>query len=67
MAKGVRKTYEERLTDIDKKIEKLIADKNRIIDEHEQGRKDELLKILNKSGMSANELRELIENNKKAD
>ena len=65
MARGVRKTYEEKLADIDRKIEKLETDKRNIIEGKEKERKDELLRILDRSGMSVDELRDLIDNNKK--
>ena len=65
MAKGVKKSYDDRIAAYDEKIEKLISEKNKIIEEQEQIRKDEILKIIVRSNLTIDEVRELIENNKK--
>ena len=66
MARGVRKSYDEKIADLDNKIAELQAEKRNLNEEKEQERKNELLKIIEKSNMSADDLRELINSNKKS-
>ena len=66
MARGARKTFDDRIADIDRKIAELTEEKKDLLNQKEQARKDGLLKIIDKSGLTADELLELIEKNKKA-
>jgi len=61
---GPRKTFDDKIAAIDKKIADLTAEKAALIEKKEQTRKNELVKIIDKSGMSVDELRRLVENNK---
>ena len=62
---GARKTFDDKIAAIDKKIDNLITEKNELIEKKEQSRKDDLLRIIDKSGLSVDDLRVLIANNKK--
>ena len=66
MPRGPKKSIEEKIVDIDKKIAELIEEKKDLMDKKEQESKVELLKIIDKSGLSTEELLELIESKSKS-
>ena len=68
IARKSRKPIDERIADIEKTIEEYkakIADLNNqrkaLLDEKERENRDELLKIISNSGMSAQQIQELID------
>ena len=60
-----RKTFGQKVSAIDAEIAELVEKKKELCEKQEQARKAELIQIIEKSGMSVDELRELVEQAKR--